>query len=206
MKTTPKLNPASIGHFLKILFATVFLGFVLFVTGLIIYIKFFTYTYITYECNEEIFELFKENTDDFDNFVNLLKETNVLAELKQRWLKGEETFMQPQGNHLGDPSMQLKNSGFVTKEQLEEIIVFFEKYRPSSVSVRSYIDAPVYSFTFFSNTHCVALKYIDGADEDETELTIKRVLEFYGDGCEILKFNEHWFAIIIKNNGVTSLA
>ena len=61
-----------------------------------------------------------------------------------------------------------------------------------------YADAPVYSFTIFSNTHCVALEYIDGVDEEETELTIKRVLEFFGDDCEILKINEHWFATLNK--------
>jgi hypothetical protein len=40
---------------------------------------------------------------------------------------GEEKFGQPSGNSLSYPSDQLRNSGFVTKKQLKELVDFFKK-------------------------------------------------------------------------------
>ena len=163
-----------------------------------IYLDHIDYDSIKYENNEQILTLFKENVSDFDNFVNLLKETNVIDELSWRWVMGEETFIQPQGNTLSQPYIQLKNSGFVTKEQLEEIIVFFEKYRPSSVDVYRYSDAPTYIIYFASNPHLLVMMYIDSTDEYEKELTIKRLYDHCDNDCEIIEIEGQWIAKIFK--------
>lgn len=198
MKTTLKLNPASIGRFLKWTFLVLFISVLLYVVAGFIYLEHIDYDSIIYENNEQILTLFKENVSDFENMVKLLKETEVLDELCKRWLRDEESFIQPQGNNLSEPYVQLKNSGFVTKEQLEEIIGFFEKYGPEYVDVYCYGDAPAYLFDFFSKTHLLTMTYIDSTDEYEKELTIKRIYDFHDNDCEIIEAEGQWIVQIVK--------
>ena len=143
--------------------------------------------------NDEILDLFNENTEDFNNFVNLLKETDVLDKLKQRWYFMQEHFTQPPGDTLNDPSRQLKNSGFVTKEQLKTVQDFFEKYNPHHVYVTNYF-ATCYEFNFFSKENCVNLVYIDSDDDEEIEDSIEHMEHF---GHDVFHLSGSWYCELI---------
>ena len=180
MKTIRMPNRESIAHSLKWIVA-VFIGCCIVCIVYVgvclydIYITHFSYHDVRYESHEVVFELFESNTEDFENMVKLLDETDVLAKLAERWLLCEENFWQPEGNTFCNPLSQLKYSGFVTKEQLDEMVAFFEKYRPDNIN---YVglnkpNAPGYRFHFWTKTYDVYIMNIE-SDEDMSEEIMKR--------------------------------
>ena len=191
MKIIPKLNPAPIVRFLKILFAVLLCGVIIWLVAEIVYVRCFMYHSVMYNSHEEVLELFKNNTDDFDNIVKLLEETDVINELGYRWYLGEENFLQPSGNSLCDPSRQLKNSGFVTKEQLKELVAFFEKSGVDVIDYHSLINEAVYVFGFNSKTHYMYLMYTDSDNDISKEIPSR--LYFRGD---VSQLSDHWYCVL----------
>lgn len=148
---------------------------ILWLAGVFVYFRYFLYEDDFYDSHEEVLELFEANTEDFENMVKLLEETDVIGKLNERWYLGEENFFQPSGNCLTYPLSQLNNSGFVTEAQLKELVAFFKKYRLESIDSDYFggYDVKDYTFFFWADTYNVYIIYID-SEEDMSEKIMKR--------------------------------
>jgi len=201
MKIIRMPNRASIARFLKILFAIILCGVIIGPVAYVsvylydIYTTHFSYDDVRYESHEVVLELFEANTEDFENMVKLLDETDVLAKLYERWLLCEENFWQPSGNGLSNPLSQLKHSGFVTKEQLDVIVAFFEEHRPDDIDYVGLYEpnVPGYMFHFWTNTYDVYIIYID-SKEDMSEEIMKR----YDYIKSASRISEQWYFALIE--------
>jgi len=150
---------------------------------------------VNYDSHEEVLELFEANTEDFENMVKLLEETDVIGKLNERWYLGEENFFQFSGNCLSSPLPQLNNSGFVTKAQLKELVAFFKKYGLGSVDSHSFggYDVKDYTFFFWAKTYDVYIIYID-SEEDMSEEIMKR----YDYIKSASRISEQWYFALIE--------
>ena len=167
---------------------------ILLFSGVFVYFRYF-YEDDFYDSHEEVLELFEANTEDFENMVKLLEETNVIGKLEKRWYLCEENFFQPSGNCLTNPLSQLNNSGFVTKAQLKELVTFFKKYRVENIDSHSFggYDVKDYTFFFWANTYNVYIIYID-SEEDMSEEIMKRH-DYIKSASRI---SEQWYFALIE--------
>lgn len=196
MKIFQTQSRGSIGCFLKKLFAVLFFSFLLYATAVIIHISYFSYNPKVYQSSEEIIDLFNDNVSDFDEMIEILKETDVLVKLHTRYLT-QEKITYPTGDSMSDPEVQLKRSGFVTDSQLDQIVAFFEKYNVDSLN-DSYFFATIYSFSFCSKTHSVMIYYVDSEDE----LAIARGLDYWRNlfGGDIFHLEGNWYCHLSEND------
>lgn len=191
MKTIRMPNRASIVRFLKILIAVVLCVPIIWFAAVVVYVRCFMYDSVMYESHEVVLEIFESNTEDFENTVKLLEETDVLNKLGRRWYFGEEKFWQLSGNSLTHPSDQLRNSGFVTKEQLEELVDFFKKTGVKDIDYDSLIDESVYTFGFTSKTHYVYLMYTYSDNDISKEITSR-----FSYMKNVSRLSDHWYCVL----------
>ena len=195
MKIFQTQNRLSIGYCLKRLLAVLFIGFLMYAVTAIIHIRYFSYIPKKYETSDEIITLFSENVSDFDEMVEIIKETDVLIKLHTRYLT-QQKVTYPTGDTMSDPEVQLKHSGFVTDSQMEQIVDFFEKYNVYHLSDSFYFST-VYMFSFFSETHSVQIMYIDSQDA----LVIENELDYWRSfDRDIFHLDGKWYCAISETD------
>ena len=190
MKTIRTPNPASIVRFLKRLITVVFVSYFIFFCAYVVCYRYFSYHAIRYESHEEVVELFKNNTEDFENMVKLLEETDVINKLGLRWYLGQERFTHPAGNSLSHPWEQLTHSGFVSNAQLEELADFFEKFGVDHIdnyTLGNYNETN-YLFFFWTETYNVYIMYI-ASEEDMSN----KIAERYSSNDNASRVSDHWY-------------
>ena len=187
MKTIRMQNQVSIGRFLKRLATVVFISYFVLFCVYIIHIRFFYYQGKIYETNEEIVKMFKTNREDFDNMVDLLKETDVIAKLNERYLT-QKKITYPTGDSLSNPYEQLLYSGFVSSDQFKEMVDFFEKYRLYNIDFEWLGQVTFYMFFFNSKQGGLYLIYSD----NEQDIS-KDIMSRYSFIKPVSRLYKHWY-------------
>ena len=128
---------------------------------------------------QTVLELFKKNQDDFDGMIVMLDEkkemfTNMWEEIGHRCIFGPYGY---------NSTKYLKE--YLTAEEYEQLIIFFENYRPYEIANKNQYSY----FVFLREGGSVLLYYIDMDNDEETE----QLLNYIEQNGECIQLNENWY-------------
>ena len=168
MKIIQTQSRALIARFHKIIIWLLILCVIVFVISSYLNFRKFEYNCINYKNVEEVITIFENNRADFDMFVKILNETEVIEKLEKRYL-AQKKITYPTGDSMSNPKKQLCNFDVVSKDQYDYICGFYDKYGP-------------YTTDIYDN--CYEITFIT----EENHVVVCRIAEDLGNS------NSHFFS------------